>query len=216
MYTMVLMAAMSGGADMPDCHRNRGCCGCYGGGYSNYSGGCYGRSYGGGCYGGGVSYYGGGCYGSGGAYYGDGYYGGGNYGGYPYRTMPPVRTGEKGEKIPPPKKGDGGEEQSQPRNRDQDLPPPETSARLTVNVPADATVFIDERPTTTTSGERSFATPSLEKGYRYYYTVRAEVVRNGAVFTGTQRVSFTAGDQVRVNISERDMTSTAVAQPVGQ
>jgi len=204
MYTMVLMAAMSGGADMPDCHRNRGCCGCYGGG-GYYGGGCYGGCYGrsyGGCYGGGVSYYGGGCYG-GGVSYGDGYYGGGGY-----RTMPPVRPGEKGEKIPPPKKSNGGEE--------QDLPPPETSARLTINVPADARVFIDEQPTTTTSGQRTFATPSLEKGYRYSYTVRAEVVRNGAVFTGTQRVSFGAGDQVRVNFSEREMTSTAVAQPVGQ
>jgi uncharacterized protein (TIGR03000 family) len=194
MYTMVLMAAMSGGADMPDCHRNRGCCGCYGGGYSS---GCYGGY--GGCYGGGVSYYGG-CYGGGG-------YGGG-YGGYPYRTMPPDRMGDKTEKIPPPKKGNGNEE--------QDLPPPETSARLTINVPADATVLIDERPTTTTSSQRTFATPALEQGYRYHYTVRAEVVRNGTVFTGTQRVSFGAGDQVRVNFSERDMTSTAAAQPVGQ
>jgi uncharacterized protein (TIGR03000 family) len=190
MYTMVLMAAMSGGADMPDCHRNRGCCGCYGGGYSS---GCYGGY--GGCYGGGVSYYGG-CY------------GGGGYGGYPYRTMPPDRMGDKTEKIPPPKKGNGNEE--------QDLPPPETSARLTINVPADATVLIDERPTTTTSSQRTFATPALEKGYRYHYTVRAEVVRNGTVFTGTQRVSFGAGDQVRVNFSERDMTSTTAAQPVGQ
>ena len=204
MYTMVLMAAMSGGADMPDCHRNRGCCGCYGGGYSS---GCYGNYYGGGggvsyggCYGGGASY--GGCYGGGASY------GGGYYGGYPYRTMPPDRMGDKTEKIPPPKKGNGNEE--------QDLPPPETSARLTIDVPADATVFIDERPTTTTSSQRTFATPALEKGYRYHYTVRAEVVRNGTVFTGTQRVSFGAGDQVRVNFSERDMTSTTAAQPVGQ
>jgi len=205
MYTMVLMAAMSGGADMPDCHRRRGCHGCDG----NY-GGCHGRVYSGGCHGT-VSY---GCSG-GGVYYGSGgYYGGG---GYPYRTMPPVRMekGEKGEKIPPPKKGNGGEEQIQPPNR-EDLPPPETSARLTIDVPADATVFIDERPTATTSSQRTFATPGLEQGYRYYYTVRAEIIRNGVVFTDTQRVSFGAGDQVRVNFSERDMTSTATAQPVGQ
>jgi uncharacterized protein (TIGR03000 family) len=188
MYTMVLMAAMSGGADMPDCHRNRGCHGCNGGCYGSYYGGCHGGGYRGG-------YYGSGCYGSGG-YYGDG--------GYPYRTMPPVRTDKGGEKIPPPKKGNGNEE--------QDLPPPETSARLTIDVPADATVFIDERPTTTTSSQRTFTTPGLERGYRYYYTVRAEVVRNGVVFTGTQRVSFGAGDQVRVNFSEREMTSTAAAQ----
>lgn len=201
MYTMVLMAAMSGGADMPDCHRRRGCHGCDGG-----YGGCHGVvHHRGGCHG--VVYTGSGCYGSG------VYYGSGHHGGYPYKTMPPV---QKPEKVPPPKKGNGGEEQIPPPNRDQDLPPPETSARLTIEVPADATVLIDERPTTTGSSQRTFATPSLEKGYRYYYTVRAEVVRNGTVFTGTQRVSFGAGDQVRVNFSEREMTSTTVAQPVGQ
>jgi len=213
MYTMVLMAAMSGGADMPDCHRRRGCHGCdggYGGCHGQvYYGGCHGRNVGyGGCHGGTVSY--GGC--SGGAWSGSGgYYGDGYYGGYPYRTMPPVRPGDKGdkgEKIPPPKKGNGGEE--------QELPPPETSARLTIDVPADATVYIDERPTTTTSSQRTFTTPGLERGYRYYYTIRTEVVRNGTVFAGTQRVSFGAGDQVRVNFSERNLTSTAVAQPVGQ
>jgi len=207
MYTMVLMAAMSGGADMPDCHRRRGCHGCDGG----YSGGCYGSSYGG-CYGGGYATYGsggygGGCYGSGGyGYYGDGgYYGG-------QRPMPPAKQPEK---IPPPK-GSGSEEQIPPPSKDRDLPPPETSARLIIDVPADARIFIDDRPTTTTANQRTFSTPSLEKGYRYYYTVRAEVNRNGTVFTGTQRVSFGAGDQVRVNFSEREMTSTAVAQPVGQ
>lgn len=197
MYTMVLMAAMSGGADMPDCHRGRSRQGCDGG-----SGGCYGTVRSGGCYGSGYMS-GGGCYGSG-AY-------NPASGGYPYRTMPPAKQPEK---VKPPK-GNGGEEQIQPPNR-EDLPPPETSARLTIDVPADATVFIDEQPTTTTSSQRTFATPALEKGFRYYYTVRAEVIRNGAVFTGTQRVAFGAGDQVRVNFSERELTSTTVAQPVGQ
>jgi uncharacterized protein (TIGR03000 family) len=69
MYSVVLVMALAGSAEVPDCHR---CCGCYGGGYGCY-GGCYGGYSGcyGGCYGG--SY--GGCYG--GCYGGGMYYGGG-------------------------------------------------------------------------------------------------------------------------------------------
>jgi uncharacterized protein (TIGR03000 family) len=78
MYTVVVMAALGGAVDLPDCGRHRrggGCSGCYGGGCY---GGCYGGGgcWGGGCYGGG--YYSGGCYGG-------GCYGGGSgyaYGGY--------------------------------------------------------------------------------------------------------------------------------------
>jgi uncharacterized protein (TIGR03000 family) len=87
MYSMVLMAALTTGVDMPDARRGGrggGCCGCHGGGMAY--GGCYGGGYGG-CYGGGMGY--GGCYGGGGGgcYGGGGYrvgYGGGGWGGGGY------------------------------------------------------------------------------------------------------------------------------------
>jgi uncharacterized protein (TIGR03000 family) len=66
MYSMVLVMALSGGAEVADCH-NR--CGCYGG----YYGGCYG------CYGGGSCY---GCYGGWGGHHHHGGYHVGDYGGY--------------------------------------------------------------------------------------------------------------------------------------
>jgi uncharacterized protein (TIGR03000 family) len=57
MYSVVLMMAMTAGAETPDCGRRHGCHGCNGG---CYGGGCYGGGcYGGGCYGGGCA----GCYG---------------------------------------------------------------------------------------------------------------------------------------------------------
>jgi uncharacterized protein (TIGR03000 family) len=116
MYSMVLMAALTTGTDMPDARRGGrggGCCGCCGGG--GY-GGCYGGGYGG-CYGGGYGGGYGGCYGGGGyrASYGGGWgsgYGGGyvldgGYGGYssplsgytytpntlPYNTGMPMYSG---------------------------------------------------------------------------------------------------------------------------
>jgi uncharacterized protein (TIGR03000 family) len=61
MYGVVLVMALAGSAEAPDCH---GRCGCHGGGY----GGCYGGGYGG-CYGGGYGGCYGGCYGGGGVYY---------------------------------------------------------------------------------------------------------------------------------------------------
>jgi len=62
MYSMMLMAALTAGTDVPDCHWRRGCSGCHGGCYG-CAGGCAGCS---GC---------GGCAGYYGAY-------GANYGGY--------------------------------------------------------------------------------------------------------------------------------------
>jgi len=94
MYSMVLMAALTTGTDMPDMGRRRGggCCGgcyggmgyggCYGGGYAR--GGCYGGGGWGGCYGGGYGGGWGGCYGGGyarGGCYGGGVGWGGGYGG---------------------------------------------------------------------------------------------------------------------------------------
>jgi uncharacterized protein (TIGR03000 family) len=75
MYSMVLMAALTTGVDLPDrggcrggCHGCRGgCWGCYGGGYGCMGyGGCMGMGYGGGCMGYGGGY--GGCMGYGGGY----------------------------------------------------------------------------------------------------------------------------------------------------
>jgi uncharacterized protein (TIGR03000 family) len=85
MYSMVLMVALSGGAEVPDWGRG-GCHGCYGGCFGGCYGGCYGGCWGG-CYGGGCYGYGcwGGCYGCYGGYgcWGSGYgcYGSGCWGG---------------------------------------------------------------------------------------------------------------------------------------
>jgi len=105
MYTIVLMAAMTTGGEMPACHRRRGCGGGgYGGCGAVYDGG-YGGGYGGG---------GGGCgYGGGGGGYGGGGgcgYGGGGGGGYGRsdRTMYSAVCSECGQeaKVPFQPRGD--------------------------------------------------------------------------------------------------------------
>jgi uncharacterized protein (TIGR03000 family) len=213
------------------CHGCYGCSGCYGcwGGYGCWGschGGCWGSGYGacyGTCYGGwGYGVYG--CVGSwgygswGSAYacygswaHGPGYYGS-NYetmtpGGVapsyvPGTPMPPATGGSTapGEQLPKPQADKSGT--SLAPNR----------ARLIVELPADAKLYIDERPMKTTSGRRTFHTPALQSGQTYYYMLRAEVVRDGKPVREERRVILRPGEVVRTDFNDlapRDVTASA-------
>jgi uncharacterized protein (TIGR03000 family) len=230
MYSMILMAALTSGGSTPDCHFRCGCHGgyggCYGGCYGGgcwggwggchgCHGGCWGSGYGacyGTCYGGWgagvygcVGSWGYGCWGSAYACYGSWAHGPGYYGsGYetmtpgglapiynPGTPMPPA-----GETLPKPKP-DGKNGTSLAPNR----------ARLIVELPADARLYIDDRAMKTTSGRRTFHTPDLQAGQTYYYVLRAEVVRDGKPLREERRVILRAGDVVRT-----DFTSLAPAE----
>jgi uncharacterized protein (TIGR03000 family) len=190
MYSMVLMMALSGGAEVPDCHRH-GCCGCYGGGYGGCYGGCYGGGYGGcygGCYGGGY----GGCYG--GCYGGMTY--GGCYGGMvvPYGAAP---TTTKPETVKPPKSD----------KEESNLGP--ASATLVVTLPADAKLRVDGHATTSTTAVRRFTTPPLDLGKEYFYTLTAEVPNEGKTEVITQRVTVRAGQETRATLTLPIATASA-------
>jgi len=79
---------------------------------------------------------------------------------------------------------------------------PTTTALLTVNLPADARIFLDGKATAASGGVRAFVTPTLEKGKQYSYLVRAEVSRNGATVTEMRTVTFQAGSRVRVSFDD--------------
>ena len=70
-------------------------------------------------------------------------------------------------------------------------------AKIIVDLPPDAKLFIDDRPVNVTSQHPIFATPSLEAGKRDYYEVRVEVVRDGKTLSDTKRIEFRAGDEMR-------------------
>lgn len=168
------------------CHRgghgHGGCCGYSGGGHHGHGccgysgGGCWGYS---GCghdccgYGGGYGGYGyGGC-GCGG-YYGGGYPGGGYYGA-------PVDGGHR----------DGGKGRGA---LDSD------KANIIVSLPADATLKIDDEATASTGSTRVFATPALETGKAYTYTLTAEVTQDGKAVAFSREVTVRAGEQVNVSM----------------
>ena len=221
MYSMVLMAALTTGATAPECHWGHGC---YGGCYGSYGGchGCHGGGWHGGhgwsgCYGGCYGCYGGygwsscyGCYGCYGGYSGSGYgcYGcysawgcHGCYGGYPVMpAMPeaPIYKDKDKDTLPPPYKGAGNEES--------------VRASLTVELPADAKLFVDGQPMKTTAATRRFVTPPLARGQAYFYDLRAEVVRDGQTVTLSRRVVVQPGQEARASFTELQSPPTATAQ----
>ncbi len=76
------------------------------------------------------------------------------------------------------------------------------AARLTVQVPADARVWIDGQLMTQTGTVRYFETPAtLEPGRTYSYKIVAEWVEDGQMVTRERTVEFQAGNQAVVNMT---------------
>jgi uncharacterized protein (TIGR03000 family) len=82
-------------------------------------------------------------------------------------------------------------------------------AQVTIHVPADAKLFIDDVVCPLTSDTRSFTTPKLQPGQKYFYDVKAEVMRGGEMVTQTQRVVLEAGKDVSVTFPQLAPVATA-------
>jgi uncharacterized protein (TIGR03000 family) len=201
MYSVVLVVALAGSAEAPDCHRNscHGGGGCYGGGYVSTGcwgggggcwggGGCFGGHRHGGCFGGGCTGGYGGCYGGG--CYGGGYYGGctggcyGGYGGYPYMGGPKTMPGA--EKLDNPKEKGKTEEVNVP-----------TPGTIVVNLPSNAKLTIDGYVSKQTTSQRRLVTVPINPGQEFTYTLVAEV--NGT--QQTQVVTVRAGEELPVTFN---------------
>ena len=192
MYGVVLVMALAGSAEAPDCHGGR--CGCHGGYGGGCYGGCYGGGYGGcrggyggcygGCYGGGYGGGYGGCYGGGyGGCYGGGYgcYGGG--GGVYYMPTGGTKEMPKGEKLEAPKQ----------KGNDQIATP----ATIVVTLPADAKLTIDGYVSKQTTAERRLVTVPIRPGQEFTYEFVAE--SNGV--RQTQSVTVRGGQTAPVNFN---------------
>lgn len=173
MYSVVLLMALSSGADAPGFHRNA-CHGCYSGCNVTYS--CHGcnscrgerrrqrRCHGcNSCYSSCYSCHG--CHGA------------------APMPAPPARKPEPVKKPPEVK-----EEEAQ-------APAPAT---LLVSLPASARLTIDGAATTSTSSLRVFITPALQTGKDYSYTLQAEIVVDGKTLAVRKNVSMRAGKESRV------------------
>ncbi len=212
MYSVLLMAALSSGPTTPAtffhvsrCHGCYGCAGCFGC-YGCYGGcyGCYGGCYG--CYGGCYGCYGG-CYG---ACYGAAYSFGACHGCYGscYGCMgcAGAVVVTPAAKPPADPKKDDQKNADQARSRSN-------RAQLTVELPADAKLFVDDQATKASQQtSRTFSTPALDLGVDYYYILRAEMVRDGKTVSETKRVIVRAGAETKTAFSEMiDATKTVKA-----
>jgi len=85
------------------------------------------------------------------------------------------------------------------------------SAKIVVQLPKGAKLYVDDHPMSTPTGHRTFTKPSLDQGQAYYYIFRAEAVRNGKVQSQQKRVIVRAGDTVRTNFDNLNAERTAKA-----
>jgi uncharacterized protein (TIGR03000 family) len=140
-------------------------------------GGCwggYGGAYG---YGGGLNYN---CFGCHGCYGCAGSFGCGGYNPYGQQSNP--------EQIPAPKvEGKPGTTSVAPDR-----------AKVIVQLPAGAKLFVDDQPIRTSSDNEAFNTPKLERGQTYYYEVRAEAVHDGKTVVESKRILVRPGQEVTV------------------
>jgi uncharacterized protein (TIGR03000 family) len=75
---------------------------------------------------------------------------------------------------------------------------PDTIAHLTVKVPADAQLWFNNAPTTTTGTVRQFESPPLAAG-KHIYDVQARWTENGHEVTEMRHVQVTQGSHVEVD-----------------
>jgi uncharacterized protein (TIGR03000 family) len=82
-------------------------------------------------------------------------------------------------------------------------------ARVTVRVPEDAKVFVDGVLCQLDKATSSFETPKLEGGRQYFYTIKAEVVRDNQTLRASRRVIVEAGKQATVEFNDLGVTQAA-------
>jgi uncharacterized protein (TIGR03000 family) len=179
---------------------------CYGMGYS-CAGGCWGAPYG--CYGAGCH---GGCYGGcyGGCMGGDisGYGCGGGCGGYMSAAygVPSAGVGVPvGSPTDAPRTGGEGTSEAPLGNR----------ARLVFNLPEGAKLFIDGAPVEVTAEQRSFRTPELKPGKKYFYEARIEVAKDGKTLAGVRRIYVSAGQVVEEDLTTVELKPDVVVSTAG-
>jgi len=193
MYSIILLASLAGNSDVPAWHLKRvHAVNAYGGYvYRNgvYGGG-YGASFNYGSYyetGFGYSYQGTGT----GTYYG------------PYLKNPMYSTPPSIIPRTNPKETDDGllplptleeNKQSSVSNK----------ARLFVEIPVNASFFIDGKPFAVNDGFATFTTPDLEAEKTYSYILKTEIEKDGAKTVDTRKVLLKAGDRIAASFIDGD------------
>ena len=85
-------------------------------------------------------------------------------------------------------------------------------ARIVVELPADAKLYFDDRPTTQIGPMRTFVTPALAPGKAYTYLLKIERMHNSQVMSRVETITVRAGQTTRValaDLGKAEATQTA-------
>jgi uncharacterized protein (TIGR03000 family) len=88
---------------------------------------------------------------------------------------------------------------------------PENSGLLTIWVPAEAKVKVNNQPTRSTGSKRQFVSYGLQPGMSYKYVVDAEIVREGKIVAESRTISLTAGEHGNVAFGFNTATAEGLA-----
>jgi uncharacterized protein (TIGR03000 family) len=203
------------------------CMGCWGAAWGGFGGGCQG------CWGFGSGWWGAGYGGEWGAGYGGGW--GAGYGGYAngwgcygcmgchgafngygdYMTPAPAYTQANPIVVPSapagaaPAAGGTGTPPATPGTTGRAASYGTNTAKLTIEKPADARLFVDDIPVLSDQTSKSFVTPTLAANQAYYYTVRVEMTRAGKPVAESRRVVVRAGDTITETFRDPAAVGTA-------
>lgn len=77
-------------------------------------------------------------------------------------------------------------------------------ARVSVTLPADAKLFVENQPCPLKGTTRAFSTPSLTAGTQYEYELRIEIGSGGTSYGATRKCLLKAGETVAVHFGDAD------------
>jgi uncharacterized protein (TIGR03000 family) len=78
------------------------------------------------------------------------------------------------------------------------------SAVIEVSVPSEATVFVNDKETTSTGNSRSYVSNNLQAGQTYLYSFRVEFAENGKTVVKNESVKLSAGDRVALSFGANE------------
>jgi uncharacterized protein (TIGR03000 family) len=88
--------------------------------------------------------------------------------------------------------------------------PSEAPTQFEVRVPEGAELWVDGVKTSQSGTTRKLASPDLKPDQDYVYEMRAQWHEQGRLFTETHRVTFQAGDEVKVDFTARPTANPGV------
>jgi len=91
--------------------------------------------------------------------------------------------------------------------------PSGTATRVTVRLPADAQLWVDNFQPTLTGAVRVLMTPPLQPGQSYHYTVKARWDDNGRPVLQERVVNFQAGGDVTVDFTQPEPPAAPSTTP---